>query len=78
VLSLQLHLPDMHMVSFHQHEGVRRVLNRPGVERSMLTACFEKNSTFEHAHGILYRDFSEYYSGTHREKNGLEGCKRII
>ena len=23
VLSLQLHLPDMHMVSFHQNEGVQ-------------------------------------------------------
>jgi hypothetical protein len=61
VLSLQLHLPNMHMVSFHQRESVRRVLNRLGVERSMLTAYFEKHNTSEHACGILYRDFPEYY-----------------
>nr|AWA44893.1 UPI0001A85ACB related cluster [Saccharum spontaneum] len=54
VLSLQLHLPDMHMVSFHQRKGVQLVLNCPGVERSMLTAYFKKNNTFEYAHGILY------------------------
>jgi hypothetical protein len=49
VLSLQLHLPDMHMVSFHHHEEVERVLNRPGVEKSMLTAYFEMNKTDERA-----------------------------
>jgi hypothetical protein len=59
VLSLQLHLPDMHMVSFYKREGVRRVLNHPGIERSMLIAYFEKNNTSEHARGILYRDFPE-------------------
>jgi hypothetical protein len=61
VLSLQLHLSDMHMVSFHQHVDVRRVLNHPGVERSMLTAYFKKNNTSEYARGILYRDFPKYY-----------------
>ena len=61
VLSLQLHLSDMHMVSFHQHEGVQRVLNHLGVDRSMLIAYFEKNNTSEHARGKLYRDFPEYY-----------------
>jgi hypothetical protein len=54
VLSLHLHLPDMHMVSFHQRKSVQLVLNRPSVERSMLTTYFKKNNTFEHAHGILY------------------------
>ena len=49
VSSLQLHLPDMHMVSFHQREGVQRVLNRPGVEKSMLTSYFEMNRTDETA-----------------------------
>jgi hypothetical protein len=49
VLSLQLHLPDMHMVSFDQRQGIRRVLNCPGADRSMLTAYFEKNRTDETA-----------------------------
>jgi hypothetical protein len=62
VFSLQLHLSDMHMVSFHQREGVRRVLNHPCVERSMLTVYFEKNMMDEKALGILYRDFPEFYT----------------
>jgi hypothetical protein len=62
VLSLQLHLPNMHMVSFHRRDGVKRVLDRPGIEKSMLTAYFEMNSTSKHARGILYRDFPEFYS----------------
>ena len=86
MLSLQLHLPDMHMVSFHQREGVRRVLNRPGVERSMLTAYFEKNNTSEHARGILYRDFPEYYKWDSQgkswirraQKNHLRQIERVV
>jgi hypothetical protein len=62
ILSLQLHFLDMHMVSFHQREGVRRVLNRSGVEKSMLTAYFEMNRTYEIARSILYRDFPEFYT----------------
>ena len=62
ILSLQLHLPDMHMVSFHRREGIQRVLDRPGVDKSMLIAYFEKNKTDETARGILYRDFPEFYT----------------
>ena len=61
VLSLQLHLLDMHMVSFHQRQGIRRVLDRPGADKSMLTAYFEKNRTDETARCILYWDFPEFY-----------------
>ncbi|ONM22501.1 hypothetical protein ZEAMMB73_Zm00001d005991 [Zea mays] len=43
VMQLQLHLPNMHMVSFHERQMVERVVNRPGVDRSMLTAYFEKH-----------------------------------
>jgi len=49
VLSLQLHLLDMHMVSFHHREGVELVLNHLGVEKSMLTTYFEMNRTDERA-----------------------------
>ena len=38
VLSLQLHLLDMHMVSFHQRQGIRRVLDHLGADKSMLIA----------------------------------------
>ncbi|PWZ37531.1 ATP-dependent DNA helicase PIF1 [Zea mays] len=43
VMQLQLHLPNMHMVAFHERQMVERVVNRPGVDRSMLTAYFEAN-----------------------------------
>ena len=57
VKQLQLHLPDMHMVSFHQRQKLKDVVNRPGVEQSMLTAYFEANRLHEKARGILYHDF---------------------
>ena len=52
----------MHMVSFHRREGVQRVLDRLGVEKSMLTAYFEKNWTDEIAQGIMYREFAKFYT----------------
>ena len=62
VKQLQLHLPDMHMVSFHQRKKIKDVVNRPGVERSMLTAYFEANRTHKKARGIHYRDFPKYFT----------------
>ena len=41
---------------------VERVVNRPGVDRSMLTSYFEANRLHEEARGILYRDFPEWYT----------------
>ncbi|KAL5647573.1 hypothetical protein ACJX0J_041928, partial [Zea mays] len=62
VMQLQLHLPNMHMVAFHEWQMVERVINRPGVDRSMLTTYFEANMLHEEARGILYRDFPEWYT----------------
>ncbi|ONM52829.1 hypothetical protein ZEAMMB73_Zm00001d019382 [Zea mays] len=62
VMQLLLHLPNMHMVAFHERQMVERVLNRPGVDRSMLIAYFEANRLHEEARGILYRDFPEWYT----------------
>ncbi|KAL6909895.1 hypothetical protein ACP4OV_001554 [Aristida adscensionis] len=62
VLQLQLHLPGMHMVSFQPHQDIKKVVNREGVEKSMLTAYFEANRLDPHARGILYRDFPEHYT----------------
>jgi ATP-dependent DNA helicase PIF1 len=41
---------------------VERVVNRPGVDRSMLTTYFEENRLNEEARGILYHDFLEWYT----------------
>uniref|UniRef100_K3Y1E1 ATP-dependent DNA helicase n=1 Tax=Setaria italica TaxID=4555 RepID=K3Y1E1_SETIT len=62
VMQLQLHLPNMHMVSYHGKKEITEVINREGVEKSMLTAYFEANRTHEKARGILYRDFPEHYT----------------
>ena len=62
VMQLQLHLPNMHMVTFHERQMVERVVNRPGADRSMITAYFEVNKLYEEARGILYRDFPEWYT----------------
>jgi hypothetical protein len=37
VMQLQLHMPNMHMVSFNQGQDIQGVINREGVEKSMLT-----------------------------------------
>jgi hypothetical protein len=68
VMQLQLHLPNMHMVSFHQRQGIRKVVNCPGADRSMLTAYFEENRLDERARGILYNDFPEWYTWQPRDK----------
>ncbi|ONM24733.1 hypothetical protein ZEAMMB73_Zm00001d006695 [Zea mays] len=62
VMQLQLHLENMHMVSFHERAKVNHVVQRPGADRSMLTAYFEANRLHEEARGILYRDFPEWYT----------------
>ncbi|ONM06552.1 hypothetical protein ZEAMMB73_Zm00001d032987 [Zea mays] len=62
VMQLQLHLPNMHMVTFHERQMVERVVNRPGADRSMIIAYFEANKLYEEARGILYRDFPEWYT----------------
>eukprot|EP00267_Zea_mays_P028013 XP_008657432.1 ATP-dependent DNA helicase PIF1-like [Zea mays] len=56
VMQLQLHLPNMHMVTFHERQMVERVVNRPGADRSMITTYFEANKLYEEARGILYDD----------------------
>jgi hypothetical protein len=41
---------------------IKDVIKRGGTKRLMLTAYFERNTYDEKARGILYRDFSEYYT----------------
>jgi hypothetical protein len=62
VMQLQLHLPNMHMVTFHERQMVERVINRPSADRSMITTYFEANKMHKEARGILYRDFPEWYT----------------
>jgi ATP-dependent DNA helicase PIF1 len=59
---LQLHLPDMHMVAFQKRDKVERIVNKPGVEESMMTAYFNVNRLHEEAYEILYRDFPKHFT----------------
>jgi len=62
VTQLQLHLPNMHMVSYDAAQDIQEVLDREGAEKSMLTEYFEANRTSEFARDILYRDFPEWFT----------------
>ncbi|XP_062224542.1 uncharacterized protein LOC133923112 [Phragmites australis] len=43
VMQLQLHLPNMHMVSFQEGQDIQEVLNREDADKSMLTEYFKAN-----------------------------------
>jgi hypothetical protein len=62
VMQLQLHLENMHMVSFHERAKVNHVVQHLVADRSMLMAYFEANRQHEEARGILYHDFLEWYT----------------
>jgi len=62
VQQLQLHLPDMHMVSFHNRQKIEHIVNKPGADESKLTAYFKANGVHEFARNILYRDFPEFFT----------------
>jgi ATP-dependent DNA helicase PIF1 len=42
------------MVAFHKWDKVKWIVNRPGVEESILTAYFDANRHHEEARRILY------------------------
>ena len=62
VMQLQLHLPNMRMVSFRNGQDIERVVNQEGAEKSMLTEYFDANKLHEEACYILYWDFPEWYT----------------
>nr|XP_051196959.1 uncharacterized protein LOC127310315 [Lolium perenne] len=78
VLQLQLHLPNMHMVSYNGKENINNVISREGADRSMLTAYFEANNLNVKARGIIYRDFSEYYTWQTKGKFWQERTRKGI
>ena len=74
----------MHIVAFHKRDKVKRIINRLGVEESMLTAYFDANRHHEEARGILYRDFSEHFTWQsdgkfwQKRKNSVFQVGRVI
>ncbi|XP_062198863.1 uncharacterized protein LOC133901533 [Phragmites australis] len=66
VMQLQLHPPNMHIVSFQEGQDIRQVVNRECAEKSMLTEYFEANRLHEHAR-------------ERQEKNsGKEGFEKLV
>ena len=57
IRQLQLHLPNMNMVSFLAGANLNDVLSQEGASKTMLTEYFEANKKYELAQGILYKDF---------------------
>ncbi|RCV30458.1 hypothetical protein SETIT_6G096600v2 [Setaria italica] len=66
---LELHLPDMHMVTFHKQDKIERVVKHPGADESMLTSYFAYNRVHEEARGILYHDFPEHFTWESNAQN---------
>jgi hypothetical protein len=58
---LQLHLPNMHMVSYPAEANLNDAVSDGGANRTMLTEFFEANKKFEWARRILYRYFHAYF-----------------
>ena len=74
----------MHMVPFHKWDKIERIVNRPGVEESMLTTYFEANRMHEEAHRILYLDFPKHFTWQsdgkfwQKRKNSVFQVGRVI
>ncbi|XP_071681794.1 uncharacterized protein [Lolium perenne] len=62
VLQLQLHMPNMHMVTFKAGESLDDVLARDNASKSMLTEYFAANREHEWARDILYKDFPGWFT----------------
>ncbi|XP_038716232.1 uncharacterized protein LOC120009645 [Tripterygium wilfordii] len=57
VLNLTIHLPLMNNIVFNGDIDVNRVLQQPGIEKTMLTEWMFTNTNFEDARGLSYAEF---------------------
>ncbi|CAN0837248.1 ATP-dependent DNA helicase PIF1 [Linum grandiflorum] len=61
VFRLCVHLPNQHTVAYPEHQWVPSVINRPGVEKTMLTEWFTLNRTSPSARKYLYSEITHAY-----------------
>lgn len=61
VLQLQLHLPNMQVVTYDGNDNIKTVVNRPSSSMSTLTEYFKMNRVNSYARTLLYREFPEHY-----------------
>ena len=59
---LPIHLPNEYYVNFHAHQTVNKVLARQNVKKTQLTAWFDYNSVYDDGLGLIYWQFSQYYT----------------
>ena len=61
VISLQLHLPNNHLVTFQATDDLSNVIDNSLVAKSMLTEFFQTNAKDVKARSLLYREFPEHF-----------------
>ena len=61
IMSLQIHLPEQHMVIFNANEEPNAVRGRAEQERTMLTAFFELNKSNPLAHQYTYQELPLHF-----------------
>ncbi|CAN0898461.1 ATP-dependent DNA helicase PIF1 [Linum grandiflorum] len=61
VFRLCVHLPNEHTVAYPEHQSVPSIINRPGVEKTMLTEWFTLNRSSPSARKYLYSEITHAY-----------------
>ncbi|XP_062208911.1 uncharacterized protein LOC133910581 [Phragmites australis] len=76
VLQLQLHLPNMQLVSYRATDNLNDVVNREKSKRSMLTEYFKMNLVDSKARKLLYKEFPEHFRWIKSDKRWQARVKR--
>ncbi|CAN0925699.1 ATP-dependent DNA helicase PIF1 [Linum grandiflorum] len=61
VFRLCVHLPEQHQVTFVGNQSVQAVVNRPDVEKTMLTEWFTLNRTYPSARKLTYAEIPQNF-----------------
>ncbi|CAN0900491.1 ATP-dependent DNA helicase PIF1 [Linum grandiflorum] len=61
VFRLCVHLPEQHQVTFTENQSISAVVNRPDVEKTMLTEWFTLNRTYPSARQFTYADIPQNF-----------------
>ncbi|XP_076927916.1 uncharacterized protein LOC143591651 [Bidens hawaiensis] len=62
IFTLQLHLPNQHMVRFRDDDNMSEIVDRERDKKTMLTAFFETNRVDETARQYLYKYFPKHFT----------------
>ncbi|PKA58541.1 ATP-dependent DNA helicase PIF1 [Apostasia shenzhenica] len=62
VTTLQLHLPDKHIITFQENQDLQKIMSFDFYKTTMLTEFFKLNSIDDEAKSILYKHIPEHYT----------------